>query len=58
LANQVLKDDPGSVAAHYLKGSALKATGATSDALKEFQESLRLSPGETSTLLQLAELEL
>jgi tetratricopeptide (TPR) repeat protein len=48
--------NPQLVAGHYLKGIALRASGATDDAIAAFQEVLRLDPAATVALLQLGDL--
>ena len=58
LANAVVVGNPTSLAGHFLRGSALKAMASTDDALKAFQEVLRLSPGATAAQVQLADINL
>ncbi len=58
LANAVVARNPQSVAGHYLRGVALAATGQTDDAVKSFQEVLRLRPNADAPLIELARLNL
>jgi tetratricopeptide (TPR) repeat protein len=57
-ANQVLALNPKSTPAHYLKGTALHATGSLDESVKTFQALLQLSPGDSTALREMADLSL
>jgi tetratricopeptide (TPR) repeat protein len=58
VATQLATQNPDSAPAQYLRGTALRASGSRDEALKAFQEALKLDPGATAVLLHLADLNL
>jgi tetratricopeptide (TPR) repeat protein len=58
ISTRLIKQNPGSASVQFFRGLTLRASGSRDEALAAFQTVLKLDPGATPALLQLADLNL